>query len=190
MLFLNRCKSMIDPDSEGYLSNFSDFEELEPSGQRIGKPKTQNVIRKGYIDNAVSNTYPIGFTSTVSLQNWNVGITTRKTNMNKYVYFLQMKEKNNKTKGKKQKKDMIRCIISNSLVNGEFVNGATISLGGYQVFEIGEGRTKWAALTNFVGEKVVIKLQNLDNLKNDIYDVFKKLTDSTTTKTINWVQAP
>ena len=97
MLFLNRCKSMIDPDSEGYLSNFSDFEELEPSGPKISKPTNptkpdQTIIRKGYIDNAVSNKYPIGFTSTVPLQKWNVGITTRKTNMNKYVYFLDIQK--------------------------------------------------------------------------------------------------
>lgn len=197
MLFLNRCKSMIDPDSEGYLSDFSDFEELEPSGPKISKPKVQTIIRKGYIDNAVSNKYRIGFTSTVSLQNWKVGITTRKTNNNVYVYFLKIKKK--KMKGKKQsKEDMFRseinCIILTQYTNNPIVNGISISLGDYKVFEIEGSGTKWAELRNWAKEikeknvKVVIKLQNLDNLKEDISDAFRSLITTRQKYTINWVQ--
>lgn len=189
MLFLNRCKSMIDPDSEGYLSNFSDFEELEPSGPRIGKPKTQNVIRKGYIDNAVSNTYPIGFTSTVSLQNWNVGITTRKTDDNVYVYFLKMKHQGDKRE--------INCIISTKNIDNQQVNGTNMSLTQYKVFTIEEKQLKWNKLINFMkGSSSISKLfvalilPNLNNLKDTIFSAFKKLTKSTTKKIINWVQAP
>ena len=190
MLFLNRCKSMVDLDSEGYLSNFSDFEELEPSGPKISKPKAQNVIRKGYIDNAVSNKYPIGFTSTVSLQNWNVGITTRKTNNNVYVYFLKMKHKKDKRE--------INCIISTqsgASSNNLIVNGTKMSLRQYNVFTIEEKQLKWNKLSSFIKGSsntpklfVALILPNLNNLQSTIFSAFQKLTRDTTTKSINWVQ--
>ena len=143
---------------------------------------------------SIQSVLPVRF----SLQNWNVGITTKKTKNNVYLFFLKKLKKNVKQKGKKQsKEDMfgseINCIILTQYNNNPIVNGTSISLGGYKVFEIRKN-TKWAPLRNYVKDiqeknvKVIIKLQNLDDLQNDITNAFKSLITTRQDYTINWVQ--
>lgn len=192
MLFICKCKSMIDPDSEGYLSDFSDFDPMEASGPKVGSKPTkptkpdQIIIRNGYIDNAVSNEYPIGYTSRVTLKKWKIGIVTRKTNNNVYVYFLKMKHR-------KDRKE-INCLISKQDIDNQKVNGTQMSLRRYQPFTIGDKQLKWNELITFMKqiktEKVFVALtlQTLDNLQRDIGDAFKRLIQSRTNYDIKWVK--